>query len=81
MCLKIFRMAKIIKAPASFQLMNYRLVVITLEPTVLYTLLDKLKKKIFGKEFFLKIIIDFIYILFILIGYTPQYGDVPYHLN
>lgn len=43
MCLKIFGKAKIIKVPAGFQLMNYRLVVITLERTVLSTLLDKLK--------------------------------------
>lgn len=50
MCLKIFGKAKIIKAPAGFQLMNYRLVVITLELIVLSTLLDN--KKHFGKDFF-----------------------------
>lgn len=66
---------KNIKAHAGFQLMNYRLVVIALEPTVLAGLLDNKKKKL-GKNFFLKIIINFINILFISIGYTPQYGNV-----
>lgn len=68
MSLKIFGKAKIIKAPAGFQLMNYRLVVITLEPTVFATLLDN-KKKI-RERFFLKIIIK---LIVYSIGYTPQY--------
>lgn len=51
MCLKFFGKAKIIKAPAGFQLVNYRLVVITLEHTVLATLLDN-KKKEFRKILF-----------------------------
>lgn len=48
---KNFWKVKIIKAPAGFQLMNYRIVVVTLEPTVLAGLLDN-KKKIWERNFF-----------------------------
>lgn len=71
-CLNIFGMVKIVKAPVRFEFVNYRFVVVVLAHCA-----TQLGNN-FGKEEDLKLLLI---ILFILIESKAQYGDIPDHLN